>query len=338
MNELRSRLIEWRSRGLITVDQEEAIAAIEGGADPAATDRRLLEGLVYLGAALFAYGALIIAFDVGAPDRFFTADDNRWGTFLVALGTSAALGFAAWLISERTSNAVADRAVGFTLLVAWVAFAVAEIVLVADIIDLGRASVVVVGLALLAVAFPMYRWRPGAPTHLPFAIASIVTIAGFLVLVFGESDVFGSAFGFSDTTTLAFTAGVAFLAFGLGWMHLADRGHLRPRNLGYLLGGIAAFAGAQFFTGIATGWVIVALGLGVFITLAGVWRQRSMLLAIGAVITIFSFAELLELIFEDSARSAGVVLLLAGVAALGAVIMRSDSVPPPQNEAPSADA
>ncbi len=327
MEELRARLAEWRAQGHLSIDQEEAIARSEGAADPESTERRMLEALTYVGAVLFLIGALIVAFDVGLPDDiFFDSDSNTWGLFLLSLAAAIALGFAAWMISERSSHPATDRGVGLTALAAWVAFLVAEVVLVVDLVDFGRASTLMVGLTLLAVALPLYLRRPGAPMHLALAIASIVSIAGVLVVLFDSEDVFGVAFGFSSDTSFFLVGGLLFTAFGLGWLHLADRGYLVPRNLGYLLGGSVALVGAAFFPNIAQGWVVIMLGIGIFLTLSGVWKSRTLLMAIGTVFIVYGLVGLLELLFEDSGLSAGIVMLLAGAAALAAVIVRSDTV------------
>jgi hypothetical protein len=335
MDELRSRLAEWQARGLVTVDQVEAIASAEGVADPGAADRRMLEALAYVGAVLFLIGALIIAFDIGIPDSFFDDEDNLWGTFFLALATAAALGGAAWMIATRSKSPVTDRGVGLTALAAWVAFLVAAIVLVGQLIDLGRSATLIVGLALLVVAYPTYRWQPGGPTQLALAVAGVVSITGLLAVIFDETDVIGVGFGFSSDNTLFLLGGLLFAAFGLGWMLLADRRILVPRNLGYWLGGSVGLFGAQFFTNIADGWVVITLGLGIFIALSGVWKSRTLLMAIGTVYIVIGLVGLLELLFDDSALSAGIVMLLAGAAALAAVYVRADTVGPTAMQMPA---
>ncbi|MDH3730373.1 MAG: hypothetical protein OES13_04510 [Acidimicrobiia bacterium] len=339
MEELRARLAEWRAQGHLSIDQEEAIARSEGAADVMATDRRMLEALTYIGAVLFLIGSLIVAFDVGLPDDilFDGGDSNSWGLFLLSLAAAIALGLAAWMISERSSDPATDRGVGLTALAAWVAFLVAEVVLVVDLVDFGQASTLMVGLAALAIALPIYLWRPGAPAQLALAIASVVTIVGVLVILFDSEDVFGVAFGSSSDTTFFLVGGLLFTAFGLGWLHLADRGHLVPRNLGYVLGGWVALVGAAFFPNIAQGWVVVMLGIGIFLTLTGVWKSRTLLMAIGTVFIVYGLAGLLDLLFEDSILSAGIVMLLAGAAALAAVIVRSDTVAASAMRMPEAD-
>lgn len=326
MEELRSQLALWRAQGHLSIDQEEAIARGDGAADPASTDTRMLEALTYVGAVLFLIGALIVSFDIGLPDDiFFERGGNTWGLFLLALATALALGVAAWMISERSSHPAIDRGVGLTALGAWVAFLVAEVVLVLDLVDFGEASTLIVGLASVAVALPLYLWRPGAPLHLALALASVITIVGLLIVLFDSADIFGFGFG-SPSDSFFWTAGLLFTAFGLGWLHLADRGYLVPRNLGYVLGGWVTLVGAQFFPIIAQGWTVIIAGIGIFLMLAGVWRARTLLMAIGTVFIVYGLIGLLELLFEDSALSAGIVMLIAGGGALAAVIVRSDTV------------
>jgi hypothetical protein len=218
---------------------------------------------------------------------------------------------------------------------------VAEVVLVVDLVDFGEASTLIVGLASFAVALPLYLWRPGAPMQLALALASVISLAGLLILLFDAADVFGFDFG-EPSDSFFWVAGLLFTALGLGWLHLADRRYLVPRNLGYVLGGWIAFVGAQFFPVIAQGWTIIIAGIGVFLVLAGVWRARTLLMAIGTIFVVFGLIGLLELLFEDSALSAGIVMLVAGAAALAAVIMRSDTVSSsamrmPHNEVPMPD-
>lgn len=326
MDDVRARLAGWRARGLITIDQEEAIAAHEAGSDPAAADRRLVESLAYVGAVLFLAGGLILAFDVGVPDDFLVGLDDRWDSFWVALAVAAVLGLGAYALDGRAVHDTTRRGVALTALGAFVAFVVAEIILVTGIIDLGRSSVLVVGLAMLAVAYPLYRWTPGAPTHLALAAAGVVTISGFISAVFDTEEIIGSVFGFFEPGTGVFvTAGLLFLAFGLGWMHLADRRLLVPRNLGYVLGALVAFFGAQLLTGIARWWIVVTLAVGLGLVVAGIARGRTILMALGTYGLAFGLSDVLNQIF-DTDRSVGVTLAAVGAAVFVVAVVRAGSL------------
>ncbi len=311
MDERRDKLEEWRHRSLITIDQEEAIEAAEGIFEVGRAERRIPEALAYLGGLLFLIGGLILAFDSVEVDALREPSSTR--AFTIALLVSIALGAAAWYLRGRDDQPVALRATAVVAGLAVVAFAVAAAIFFFDLFDFGDSSLLIMGLALTAVSFPAWRWRPAAPTQIVLALSLGLVVVGILAIIVDDLFFFGPDEG--DLTV----GGLLFAGLGLAWLVLTYRGTFRPTNTGYVLGTVLAYVGFELLAAIADGWIILQIAFGISLVLAGVWMARTLMIALGMWGAVVGLARLLGILF-DTAVPTGTVSIVLGAAALGGAI------------------
>lgn len=347
MADIRERLGEWASAGLITEEQARAIAAHEASlartevpagqalpppvapppaAPPPGDPGRLrttgAEAVGYVGAAL-ALGAIILLLG------------QLWDTLLlggrlaiIAVLTLALVG--AGLALVRSTSPALQRLASVLLTsgvvgVTWLAGTVAY-----DVLDLrGEHVALVIGLVATAASLPLYLWRPRALPQLALAASLLTTVISALTL--------------TDLPVEPLWFGIAILGLGAAWLLVALGGWLMPRVLAEIVGSGLMLLGAQvasFDSPRLVGLILGALIAGGLVGLA-VARGGLHYLVLGALAL---FVLVPQLVFELFGQVAGApaALLLTGLLlvllAVGLGRARREVIEPRSTAADGGDA
>lgn len=279
----------WVEAGIISSDQAAEILSIEGAAGEAdGAEVRAAGGRLPLVAELVSYlGVVVVTVSGGLLVARFWGDLHFAGQLLVGVAV-AALGLLTGTVVTRVGDAGAHRLGSFLSLCGTGGVAMAAAV-AGDAVGDHDAGVtmLVTGLAVVAVSIPLWRNRDRPLPFLSTLAGVAVTAAGLAV----ASDVHVSAL---TTGILLCCAGVCFGALGAFEL-------LHPSLLVLIVGELGAFAGALAITnsypseykglglaiGMATAAVAVGVGLGLNRTAVTVVGILGFLGFLGGVLTVY---------------------------------------------------
>lgn len=317
MDALEERLRSWTDAGLITAVQAERIAAHETERDTAArvmapvssaagdTSRRprrttAAEAIGYVGAA-FALGAIALLLGdlweqllVGGRLALVTV------LTLALLGAGLALHPSSSAAMQRLSTVLLTASVGG---VGWFAWVFAD-----DVVGMRSARVALtVGVAMLAVALPLYLWRRRALLQLATLVATLLVVVTALDLprIGVGAEWYGLAVG---------TVGAVWFLLGVGrW--------LTPRAVAEVAGAVVAFVGVQVASFADARLLALAVGavLAGGLVLLAVRSDRLHHLAIGALALFVLSPQLVFEVFGDAIGAPATLLLIGLLLVLLAV-------------------
>lgn len=307
--QLEERLAAWVAEDLVSTEQAERIAAYERGrapaADPAApsgTDARSsrrrsitspAEAIGYVGAAL-ALGAIGLILGDLWLELVVGGRLALVAVLTVAMfgGGLAVRSSAAPAMQRMTSVLFAATVAG----VAWFAGVVGS-----DVLDLDWSDTqIVVSLAMVVTALPLYLWRPRPLPHL-VALGSVAFAAASLL-------------GLSPLSPGPGWYGLVVATVGAGWFLLALGQWLRPQIVGEVAGAFVVFVGLQVasFGDARIPALIVTVVLAAALVAMAVRADVLHHLVVGAL-ALFVFSP--QLVFEvfGDAIGAPATLLLVGL-------------------------
>lgn len=292
------RISAWVDAGLITPEQAEAIHDFERSQDDPNRHRGRsrtspAEAIGYVGAALALGATALILGDLWR--------ELLVGGRLALVGILTVAVFGAGLAVRAADSPAMARltSVLFTATVAgigWFASVVAS-----DLLDLRTAAVgVAVGLAMLAVAAPLYVWQQRA--LLQVAVLASALIAPVAAL---------------DLTRLSPSPawyGLVVAAVGAAWFLLAIGRWITPSGLGHVLGSLVVFIGVQVgsFGDAREAALAIGLVFAVGLVALAVTTDRLHHLVIGALALFVLAPQLVFEVFGD-AIGAPATLLLVGI-------------------------
>ncbi|MGH8897039.1 MAG: hypothetical protein ACRDZ4_08470 [Egibacteraceae bacterium] len=282
-----------------TLSDEQAAAVRARMAEEASRRRpRVGEAIGYLGGALAVVSALALASQFWA-DLQVTAQVSM----LVLTGLALWAG-GRWVAGEGGSPG--DRLAGLLWLLSAVAMAGAAGVAADGARANGTVALLAAGSAAVAWGLPLWCARTGALQQLPvFGGIALAVLSGLEEVTRGG---------------LAEAGGVMLWVIGLAWAMLAWGTLVRPRRTGYVLGGLAVLAGAQWLAfdsrgaGLALG-AVTAVALLAVATLTA----QPVLLGFGTAGVVLFLPQILDAAFPGAISGpaatfiAGVVLLAGGL-------------------------
>lgn len=282
-----------------TLSDEQAAAVRARMAEETSRRRpRVGEAIGYLGVGLAVVSALALASQFWADLRV-TAQVSM----LVLTGLALWAG-GRWVTGERGSPG--DRLAGLLWLLSAVAMAGAAGVAADGARANGTVALLATGSAAAAWGLPLWRARTGALQQLPvFGGIALGVLAGL-------EEVTGGG--------LAEAGGVMLWVIGLAWAALAWGTLVQPRRTGYVLGGLAVLAGAQW---LAFDWRGAGLALGAVTAVAllavATLTAQPVLLGLGTAGVALFLPQILDAAFPGAIGGpaatfiAGVVLLAGGL-------------------------
>jgi hypothetical protein len=303
MRDLTTKLQAWRTEGLVSPEQADAIAAFEA-AQPGTTGapRRTVfaEAVGYVGAAL-AVGAvgMIVSnlwMDLTTPSRLTVV--GLLSLLLAGAGFGLA-GVERAPLQRLASVLFTGAVVG----VGWLASILAVDVAAFDEGEIGLA----VGGAAFAAALPLYLRRRRALHQLTLLVTIlVVAISGLSLAALDPEPIW-----------YALTA----IAIGGAWFALAAGGWLQPRTLGEIAGAAVVLVACQGPAPAALPWLLVALGVSVaggLVALAVV-GDRMHHLVVGAIGLFILVPNLAFELFGDAIGAPAALLVIGLLLVLLAV-------------------
>jgi hypothetical protein len=294
MRELSTKLQAWRTEGLVTPEQAEAIAAFEAAQPEPTSPRRTLfaEAIGYVGAAL-AVGA--VAMIVSNLWQELTTGPRLLLVGLLTLILAGA-GFGLRNLARDPMQRLAS--VLFTGAVAGVGWFAA--IVASEVGSLQDAEVgLAVGGAALAAALPLSLLRKRALHQLTVLVAIIVVAVSALSLPAMELD--------------PIWYGLTLSAIGAAWFALAFGGWLLPRSLGEVTGAALAILALQVTGRADQYWpMFLAVALAGGLIALAIVTDRLHHLVVGAIGLFILVPQLVFRLFGD-ALSAPAVLLIIGL-------------------------
>jgi hypothetical protein len=301
---IESQLNRWQDAGVLDAETAERIRQFEANREKTGTQSErpgAIEAVIYLGVAVVGVGALVLI-------------ATNWGTLNAAtqIGVPAVSGLLAFLIGRsmlRSNGPQLVRGGQVAWLLSLALFATAWVIAADNAGMEGESTLLVGGLAVLAVGAVLWAWSPASSQMVGIAAGSVLTAAG-LAAVAGTEHYGGTIFGLS----LVFMA-----ALGLA---LSERGLLGPRAAGQLLSCLLILIGASLGSmlpgpvgvetiGFASGAALVALSIRL-----GVFAYMGF-----GVATLFLALLTLVLRRVDDPTEAGLALTGVGLALLAGILL-----------------
>jgi hypothetical protein len=307
--DLPEQLVAWVEQGIITSEQASMIAAFEAGqsvaAPPAETSptRRIplvVEALGYLGGVL-VLGALVALL---VPSW----DILGRGTLAVIAGlVSLSLLVAGWVFAATAG--AQSRRLGHFLLFLGVVVGGVFFGVVNDIIAYEhgpvRGTLLVTGGALV---LSLVTWL----THR--------TVLQLIAVTLSLAGVIASMCDLWLGASRWLVAGLLYVVLGVLHILAAELDRLKPKAAAWDLGALAIIAGLQVVTfddWRHHGWLLfLSCVLSAGLLALGLWRNRGVGLAVGAVGLVVFIPETLYWVFRDS-MGVSAALLVAGVLLVG---------------------
>jgi len=323
----------WVDEGLISFEQAEAI---EGDRTPW-PPLRLIEALLYLGAASFVLATFIWYFDVFFGD--FYSGPNWWGAFGVSIVAAAVLVALAYVLNQDVGGV--RRAVGVLLAFAVLLVAVATSSAFGGLDFYGKWASLIDSLIVFAAAAGAWWLRKSVPTEVALFGGAAFVIVAIIALI--QDSVFNPlTFDTGDLTGTA--AGIIMWLLGGTWLWLGYRRTLRSANTAYLLGGITMVAAsAGLALGVNKWWVLLLIVTAPAVGAVGIHLRRTIPMVIGAFGVMIA-VPLILVLWMDQPPEIRTWVMIYGIPGLllmaGAVVLadRARKVPvatPPATE--SAD-
>lgn len=297
LEELDARLQRWVEAGLLDPEQADAIQRHEAAATRSEPGQgrdlsRLAEVVGYLGGVLVLVGIVVVLGE-------FWDQLETWAHLLILVTAAVLLAGAAWW-SAGTRGDATDRLSSVLWLLSILMVAISAGIVsteVLRIVDETAALVVSGPTAAYATVLWFIRRRPLEQVA---AFAALLALLLSLLVQVPRLEPEGMA--------------LAVWAFAVIWLLLSWSGAIRPRGLGYALGGLSVLGAAQVLAAIATSWG-QALGLGSAAALLVVSMPLASvaLLALGVV---GAFGFITQIVFTHFAETLGLPLVLFTVGAL----------------------
>jgi hypothetical protein len=312
MRDLDEALQRWRDAGLLSQEQVDAIAAVEGargtapasavappapavGDAPPATRRRsaAAEGLGYVGAALAVGALFLLLSDVW--------EQLLVGARLALVGMLTGLALAAAAVLRGEQPPPVRRLVSVLQLCGVVGVGWLTVIVTGEMRGWDPVSVVTaVGAAASALALPLYLIRPRA-------LLQLASLGSLLVLAMG-------ALSLPGLVIEPLWYGVALAGIGGAWLALGIGNWLRPTRLAETAGAAVALVGLQVTTFDRYGLAMMVLAVAVTsaLVVGGVARGRLHLVVVGALGVLVLVPQLVFEVFGDT-LGAPAVLLVVGL-------------------------
>jgi hypothetical protein len=297
-DDLRHHLDRWAQQGLLTPDQvEKIIRAEEAGPPPSGGDEAgpparsgnslVVEALAYLGGVLALAAALLLV-------QMWWHDLSTGLRLAVPLSAAVSLLLAGLLVPGEAAERVRLRSVLWLLGTG--AWAAAVAVFGDQVLDAEpRDTVLMVGLAGVAVALPLYLRARTAAQQLGLFVTLAMTAAAV-----------GLRAGWDEPTL----AGLGVWLVALTWFVLGERRVLLPSEPVRYTAAIALVVGTMMMQGALGGQVLALVTIALLVTW-GVRRDSLGLLAVACVGALEMIPSAVTYFFPDGGRIVVPLALLA---------------------------